>query len=667
MKKFIKSMIAAGLSLSMLSGTSLQMFAEDTGDYYKTTEGIINESTPMDPSDPHDINRNVVITIPEDFKGDIIRINPYDNVEDGFNYPGQNTEVNVKVVNNSGRTYHYVNDSVQTYVPPLNFEQETELVYRNYNIALRDLGIENEITQLADEVIGARLKEKNYGADETDPAKVCVEYLDDYYLDYYNDTFLKGDAPKASTLEETNLAYRRAIFNDSSFWAPDGSWVQNENRVNPDTHTLDSEKEIDQRETNVEVNRFSHYHAYHDLVLLGNAGIAEYDDKTSAHYQTLNSMLNQNMFAEDGFTLTRTLVGGAANAYSIHDFYSSLYFTLVADGVTVEEKISEPDLVKKITDGDKIIIDEEKNPGDYATVDASGRVDFTLTSHVGDDLREVITPKEPLDPGIAPDDVVAQFDTTGTYTFTFVDNLDPELTLIEDSIKLMVNNKEYVVPADGITVTPVTEGKYAGHNQIKVTFDLVELFRNEYFTYEEFGVAPIVLTYSAMVKDQNNVVPGKMYNTAWVQYNGKETNPDEVEVDTFGVKVLKYDQTTNEGLAGAEFTLYYVDGEEKTEVQVGVVSGADGYLVFKGLKEGEYELVETKAPAGYVKSEKTLRITVNKEKDDETYYINTQFANAPEVHTGGSGTMMFTIGGGALLLAGAAYYMISRKREAEAE
>lgn len=186
MKKFIKSMIAAGLSLSMLSGTSLQMFAEDTGDYYKTTEGIINESTPMDPSDPHDINRNVVITIPEDFKGDIIRINPYDNVEDGFNYPGQNTEVNVKVVNNSGRTYHYVNDSVQTYVPPLNFEQETELVYRNYNIALRDLGIENEITQLADEVIGARLKEKNYGADETDPAKVCVEYLDDYYLDYYN-------------------------------------------------------------------------------------------------------------------------------------------------------------------------------------------------------------------------------------------------------------------------------------------------------------------------------------------------------------------------------------------------------------------------------------------------------------------------------------------------
>lgn len=133
-------------------------------------------------------------------------------------------------------------------------------------------------------------------------------------------------------------------------------------------------------------------------------------------------------------------------------------------------------------------------------------------------------------------------------------------------------------------------------------------------------------------------------------------------MDTFGIKVFKYDQTSNKGLQGAEFELTYTDDEGNTVV-LKAVSNAEGYVEFKGLKAGDYKLVETKAPAGYVKSDKSLPIKVNKDTDDDTYYVNVEFANAPEVHTGGSGTVLFTLGGGALLVIGAATYLISKKRQ----
>ncbi|WP_095022023.1 SpaH/EbpB family LPXTG-anchored major pilin [Bacillus thuringiensis] len=50
-------------------------------------------------------------------------------------------------------------------------------------------------------------------------------------------------------------------------------------------------------------------------------------------------------------------------------------------------------------------------------------------------------------------------------------------------------------------------------------------------------------------------------------------------------------------LAGAEFSVFKEDG---TEVQKGLVSGADGKIRVQGLEYGKYYFQETKAPTGYV-------------------------------------------------------------------
>lgn len=664
MKRLFKGIAAAALSLMMLAGNTMQMFADEIippQTPQKTTEGVSIVTTELD--NPGSPNRkfDVLITIPEGFDGNVIKVYPLENIPTVHAQPSDKRDVHVKIVNESGKDYYYVDKSLQVEVPAQNLDEPRETVYRPNNEALIALGLDQDASarDLADAAVGSLLKKQGYGTGtELLAAQICVEYLDDYYLDYYNNTFKDPEAPQASSLSEVSYEYRQALFNDMAYRDVNGNLVEVPTQIRPDRCSND-------RESNEEVNKLSYYHAYKDLLLLNKFPLLNYQDTASDEYLGFNAFLNQHVFAENGFDLEKRVLGTAANCYQNHVFYSDMSFTLALDGVKPEEKTSEPDLVKKITDGDKIIIDEGENAGDHATVDASGRVDFTLTSHVGEDLAEVIKPIDAVDPGMeGPNAPVDQFDTTGSYTFTFVDHLDEELILDETSIKVSVNGKTVTLPETAITTSPVPDGEeHAGRTQIRVSFDLVGLFKDEFFAYEEIGTAPIVMTYSANVKDPDEVTPGKMYNTAWVEYRDKKTMPDEVDVDTFGVKVFKYDQTTNKGLQGAKFELSYKDEQGNKVVVATATSGSDGYVVFKGLKEGSYQIEETEAPAGYVKSDKPLTILVNAENDDGEYYVKTEFANVPEVHTGGSGTMLFTLGGGALLVIGAATYLISKKRQ----
>lgn len=658
MKRLFKGIAAAGISLTMLAGNTLHMFAVETPTTQKTTAGIQLATSRAKDWNGYNQNHDVVVTIPEDFTGDVIHVYPLEDIPDITAQPGDKMNINVKIVNNSGKNYNYVDQSLNVSYPEQDLSEPRETVYRAYNVALEALGVENKSASLTDDAIATKLRAKGYGTDAETNAEVCVKYLDDYYLAYYNSSFKAPGDSEATDLSQVSEAYRRAIFNDSTYKDLNDDWVPMPTQFRPDNTTKE-------RESNVEVNKLSYDHAYKELLQLNIYPLFDYTDTTSEAYSDLNTTLNTDVFAQDGFNLKKWIQGAAGNAYQNHVFYSDMSFTLALDGVKPEEKTSEPDLVKKITDGDKIIIDEGENAGDHATVDASGRVDFTLTSHVGEDLAEVIKPIDAVDPGMeGPNAPVDQFDTTGNYTFTFVDHLDEELILDETSIKVSVNGKTVTLPETAITTSTVPDGEeHAGRTQIRVSFDLVDLFEDEFFAYEEIGTAPIVMTYSANVKNPGEVTPGKMYNTAWVEYRDKETMPDEVDVDTFGVKVFKYDQTTNKGLQGAKFELSYKDEQGNKVVVATATSGSDGYVVFKGLKEGSYQIEETEAPAGYVKSDKPLTILVNAENDDGEYYVKTEFANVPEVHTGGSGTMLFTLGGGALLVIGAATYLISKKRQ----
>lgn len=92
---------------------------------------------------------------------------------------------------------------------------------------------------------------------------------------------------------------------------------------------------------------------------------------------------------------------------------------------------------------------------------------------------------------------------------------------------------------------------------------------------------------------------------------------------------------------------------------VELTSGADGHILIDGLDAGVYYLKETKAPEGYVCSEEELTITIPDQADGSNL-VSVKFANSPVPHTGGMGTMLFTVGGMGILAAAGAVMIVPR-------
>ncbi len=82
------------------------------------------------------------------------------------------------------------------------------------------------------------------------------------------------------------------------------------------------------------------------------------------------------------------------------------------------------------------------------------------------------------------------------------------------------------------------------------------------------------------------------------------------------IQVKKLDQD-KKPLKGAEFTLYDSEGKEiKT-----FVSGEDGTVLFKDILYGEYTIKETKVPEGYLASEGTIKVFVDKDGEIYSYEV----------------------------------------------
>lgn len=186
--------------------------------------------------------------------------------------------------------------------------------------------------------------------------------------------------------------------------------------------------------------------------------------------------------------------------------------------------------------------------------------------------------------------------------------------------------------------------------------DLVQLYEKGYITMADIENAEkIYVKYSATLAV--DAIPAHYVNTAWVGFEGTTSEEASANVDTFGIEVFKYDQSNNKApLEGAKFTLTDANGNTWTGE-----SDANGKVRFNALAAGTYTLVETEAPAGYVKSEKALPIVIT-DVDNAPLVIYTEFANAPIPHTGGEGTSMFFILGGTLMGVAIALYMASQKK-----
>lgn len=333
--------------------------------------------------------------------------------------------------------------------------------------------------------------------------------------------------------------------------------------------------------------------------------------------------------------------------------------------------------------------------GDLPTVDKKVQVDGTgkdaTDAKIGDTLTFTLT-------STIPD--MSAYDT---YTFNFKDTLSKGLTFGQvKSVK--VENVTLTENTDYTVTTPTA----SNNNTLTVAM-------KDFKTKQQANAGKkITVTYTATL-NENAVVGGAgNVNSATIQYSNNpstngtgESEPSKVRVFTYGFTVDKYtgDQYTDAAtrLAGAEFTLAHKDGSAISFVQVSagsatanavyrvakagetgtttITTPANGKVVFEGLKNGEYTLTETKAPAGYNKlasaigvkvhgqnngtdtTHATVTITYNNDNNGSNYDQTASNGVIPVQNksgvtlpgTGGMGTIAFTVIGVLVIALGVAW------------
>lgn len=202
----------------------------------------------------------------------------------------------------------------------------------------------------------------------------------------------------------------------------------------------------------------------------------------------------------------------------------------------------------------------------------------------------------------------------------------------------------------------------------------------------------ITVTYSATL-NENAVIAGEgNKNETKLKYgDSQETQPSVTNTKTFKMDVFKFyidknDLTTEKGLAHAVFTLskksdgtepiklidkssnvYRVAKTGDTGTVTEITTPNDGKFKIQGLGAGTYYLTETKQPAGYNKLKNPVTVVID---NDGNVKVDDANADPVEVEnktgtvlpsTGGAGTTMIYLIGGALVL-GSGVVLVTKRR-----
>lgn len=267
--------------------------------------------------------------------------------------------------------------------------------------------------------------------------------------------------------------------------------------------------------------------------------------------------------------------------------------------------------------------------GDLPTVDKKVQVNGTgkdaTDAKIGDTLTFTLT------------STIPDMSAYSTYTFNFKDTLSKGLTFGQvTSVKVgdtaLTTDTDYTV-----ATAPADNGK----TLLTVT---MKNFKNQQVNAGK----KITVTYTATLNKDAVVGGAGNVNSATIQYSNNpstngtgESEPSKVRVFTYGFTVDKYtgDQYTDAAtrLAGAKFTLAPKNGDPMSFVQVNAGSATanavyrvakagetgtttittpeNGKVDFQGLKNGEYTLTETEAPAGYNKLASAIGVKVDGRND----------------------------------------------------
>ena len=184
--------------------------------------------------------------------------------------------------------------------------------------------------------------------------------------------------------------------------------------------------------------------------------------------------------------------------------------------------------------------------------------------------------------------------------FKISDVPDKSVEIDKSTINVKVGDTTLEKDKDYELVTEKLDGNKAFEVKLKISNELAEKIAGK----------EVIVNYKAKITDKaemNKVLE----NTAELNYNNGVTADkiqDKEQIETYGKKFVKKDAglwgTTLLGEGGLKDAHFRLEKENKGNWEIverfkDVVSKDDGSFEIKGLKEGKYRLVETKAPEGF--------------------------------------------------------------------
>ena len=271
----------------------------------------------------------------------------------------------------------------------------------------------------------------------------------------------------------------------------------------------------------------------------------------------------------------------------------------------------------------------------------------------------------------------------------YVSDLLPDgLTLDAGSIKVARNGTD-ITSAAGTQYTLNTTA--TAEYTFKLSVSTLQYTDN----WSANGGKQLVITYTATLNDDDTTaVNTKETNTVTFDYSNypyvddpHESKTATVDVTTFTIKIDKYvDGESTTKLAGAKFDLYRTvyPGEaggvliphtpvQGIKLEGDKVTDANGVATFEKYEANgdryDYYLVETQAPSGYNLLDNAKKLNFTGNDVAETHGVYTvEVPNSSGIKlpiTGGTGTVIFTVIGIALMVGAVVLLVVSRKKSAK--
>lgn len=395
------------------------------------------------------------------------------------------------------------------------------------------------------------------------------------------------------------------------------------------------------------------------------AHVKEFAEKAIAYVKKENSPVKKytsqdaTAASAEQATTTVTFENLPLGYYLVDSSVGSLCgLDTTAKEVTIEEKNDVPTVEKKVYNGIDYVDSNNANIGDTISFQTTINVKKGATNYILHDK---------MSKGL-------MYDKSANTTVHALD-LDGNMWADASQPKL---NEDYDIKKDNLGDS--------------CSFHIE--FKNSYLEKHADEEYLIHIAYNAIL-NENAVIAGEgNKNETWLKYGENknlETTHPTTATKTFEMNVFKYtenktDKTKKDGLADAVFTLKK-DGEtntinfvkEKTDETNGdvyrvantgdanITTNKSGKFTIKGLSAGTYKLEETKQPAGYNKLKNPVTVVIYNDGN-----VKVDGANADPVEvlnktgtvlpsTGGVGTTMIYLIGGALVL-GSGVVLVTKRR-----